>query len=207
MMKQTLPILLDQDGVLADFVEGLYFQLKLFTAPELFKLLPSPDRLTKFYIEECVDTGDAQHDEMLKSLINDIVDNRSGLFADLLPMPGAVQGAETLKKRASAEGLNVMICTSPHVLNRTCHSDKSNWLWRVLGLEWSKAAIMTKDKTLVMGSVLVDDKPQVTGLAKPTWEHIIFDASYNQGVAGPRVFGWGEQTVDFIINRAVSLQR
>lgn len=203
---RKLPILLDQDGVLADFVKGLYFELKQFTSAELFRLLPDPDRLTKFYIEECVDTGDDRHDKMLKDLIGDIVDNRRGLFARLLPMPGAVQSAIILKDRAKAEGIDVMVCTSPHVLNRSCHSDKSNWLWSIMGLEWSKSAIMTKDKTLVQGVVLVDDKPQVTGSAKPTWEHIIFDAPYNWNVPGLRVFGWSEHTVDFVLNRAVSLQ-
>lgn len=66
--------------------------------------------------------------------------------------------------------------------------------------------IMTHDKTLVQGLVLVDDKPVITGALTPTWRHIIFDASYNHGFAGPRVHGWNEQTVTTIMEHAVKMQ-
>lgn len=202
-----LPILLDQDGVLADFVDGLFFELKQFTPHELYKLLPNPRTLPKFYVEECVETGDERHDKLLKDLINEVTSDRVGLFDRLPPMAGATFFAPMLKEKTKALGIGVRVCTSPMVENATCHSDKAKWLARVLGPSWAKEAIMTSDKTLVQGLVLVDDKPIIKGtVERPTWEHVIFDASYNQGIAGSRVYGWNEQAVDFIIDRAVKSQ-
>merc|ERR1719253_2506561 len=35
---------------------------------------------------------------------------------------------------------------------------------------------------MIIGDVLIDDKPQVTGTMTPTWEHIVFEAPYNKSV-------------------------
>jgi hypothetical protein len=40
--------------------------------------------------------------------------------------------------------------------------------------------VMTRDKCLVQGDVLIDDKPEITGSLIPTWEHIVFAAPYNK---------------------------
>lgn len=203
---QNLPILIDQDGVLADFVKGLYHQLQHFTTPELFKLMPDPLKLTQFYIDESVDTGNAHHDAVLKALICEIVDDHSGLFLGLPEIEGAMHYVQQLQAEAAKEGIGVVICTAPHVRNRTCHSDKANWVRIHLNELWAKHMIMTHDKTLVQGLVLVDDKAVITGALTPTWRHIVFDASYNRETPGPRVHGWNEQTVATIMEHAVKMQ-
>lgn len=203
---QNLPILIDQDGVLADFVTGLYDVLKWYTSTELYALLPDPTKLTTFYIHESVDTGNKAHDELLKQVICEIVDNHNSLFLDLPVMQGALHYVKQLKVEAAKESMDVVICTAPHVKNRTCHSDKVNWVRLKLDELWAKHMILTHDKTLVQGLVLVDDKPVITGAITPTRRHIVFDSSYNQGIVGPRVFGWNEQTVATIMEHAIKMQ-
>lgn len=203
---QNLPILIDQDGVVADFVKGLYHTLGHLLRPEEFAALPDPQGLSTFYIEDCVDTGNPRLDEKLKSLIKEIVDDHPSMFLGLPEMPGAKVYLTMLKERAAAEGIDVLLCTAPHVENKTCHSDKAWWAGYHLGKPWAKNMIMTHDKTLVQGLVLVDDKPVITGRLQPTWQHIVFDAAYNRSSPGPRVKGWNEQTVEHILDIALKAQ-
>ena len=45
---------------------------------------------------------------------------------------------------------------------------------RHLGQEWARKVILTADKTLVSGAVLIDDKPKITGApARPDWKQTI----------------------------------
>lgn len=203
---QNLPILIDQDGVLADFVKGLYVNLKWRLTPEQFALLPDPNALTKFYVDESINTGDLATDQLLKAAVCEIVDEYAGLFLHLPVIEGAVHYVQQLKTEAAREGIDVVICTAPHIENRTCHSDKARWVHTHLGQAWAKNMIMTHDKTLVQGLVLVDDKPKIKGALTPTWRHIVFDTSYNQSTPGPRVHGWNEQTVDSILDHALRMQ-
>ena len=45
----------------------------------------------------------------------------------------------------------------------------------------------------VRGDVLIDDKPNITGSATPTWQQLLFDAPYNRHVAHlPRLSSWAD---------------
>jgi 5'-nucleotidase len=50
--------------------------------------------------------------------------------------------------------------------------------------------VITQDKTLVCGDVLIDDKPVIEGLMTPQWVHMVFDASYNQHIQTPFRMTW-----------------
>jgi 5'-nucleotidase len=78
-----------------------------------------------------------------------------------------------------AAGHDVRICTSPLTRFENCVPEKFLWVQRHLGDDWVQRIILTKDKTLVRGDVLIDDKPEVTGRLEPSWEHIVFEAPYN----------------------------
>jgi 5'-nucleotidase len=47
--------------------------------------------------------------------------------------------------------------------------------------------IVSKDKALVHGDVLVDDKPEIKGALTPAWHHVIFDQPYNRQIGGIRM--------------------
>ncbi|WP_260680734.1 hypothetical protein [Arthrobacter sp. KBS0703] len=39
--------------------------------------------------------------------------------------------------------------------------------------------------------MLIDDKPGITGNMTPTWQHLVFDQSYNRSLAeAPRLREW-----------------
>jgi 5'-nucleotidase len=56
-----------------------------------------------------------------------------------------------------------------------------------LGSDFTKRIILTRDKSLVRGDVLVDDKPEIRGLATPNWQHILYDQPYNRCLPGVRM--------------------
>jgi len=98
-----------------------------------------------------------------------------GFYANLDPFPGAREALNSMVE----EGHIVSLVTSPWVTNITCASDKLAWVERYLGLGWAKRTIITSDKTLVRGDILIDDKPDITGDYAPTWEHVYFSQPYN----------------------------
>ena len=78
------------------------------------------------------------------------------------------------------EGYTVFIVSSPSVKSVSCHSDKCEWVKQHLGDKWARRLVLTKDKTIVVGDVLIDDKPYITGaISKPKWKHITFAQPYN----------------------------
>ncbi|MCT7149596.1 hypothetical protein M1196_23400, partial [Salmonella enterica subsp. enterica serovar Oranienburg] len=62
--------------------------------------------------------------------------------------------------------------------------------------------IITTDKTLVRGDILIDDKPVISGELPEystgtnharSWEHVIFDQSYNRHITNRRrILDWGD---------------
>lgn len=96
-------------------------------------------------------------------------------YLNLDPMPGA---ADALKEMDAA-GIDVVICSSPWLSNPTCADDKFAWLDKNIGPGWADKAILTKDKTRVMGDWLIDDRPDIHGSQDPTWKQIVFTASHN----------------------------
>ena len=64
--------------------------------------------------------------------------------------------------------------------------------WNIPGSD-SARMIITRDKTQVQGDILVDDKPRVSGSRTPSWKHVLFSQSYNQGMEGKgRLSVWTE---------------
>lgn len=111
-----------------------------------------------------------------------------GFYADLEPIEGWADAMHGIK----ALGHDVFIVTSPWLTNPTCVQDKLDWVSKVLGDEWAQRVIITKDKTLVHGDILVDDKPEISGVRTPNWEHVLFDQPYNQGLAQRRLLNWSD---------------
>jgi len=106
-----------------------------------------------------------------------------GFILGLQPVPGALQALHEMQEA----GDDVWILTSPLTRYNNCVGEKFAWVDRHLGSDWVRRVILTKDKTMVRGDVLIDDKPEVTGCLTPTWEHLVFEAGYNVGAPHRRV--------------------
>jgi 5'(3')-deoxyribonucleotidase len=75
-------------------------------------------------------------------------------FRKLAPLSGAVEGIKELARR----GHDVWILTKPSVLNPLCYTEKRLWVEDHLGLSWCERLIISPDKSLLMGDILIDDQ-------------------------------------------------
>lgn len=109
-----------------------------------------------------------------------------GFFIEFAPAPGAV----TAVKEMVDAGYTVFFCTAPHPFQyETCVAEKYAWVRKHFGDDYLARIIITRDKTVVKGTVLIDDKPAVKGAEEaPEWTHVVFQASYNKEVTSkPRL--------------------
>jgi 5'-nucleotidase len=166
-MKLKL-ILVDMDGVLANFEEGFLIEWKN-NYPEL-PYIPIQARRSFLSIVEGIYF-------------------KKGFVLGLEPFEGAIEALKTMR----SEGHEVKICTTPLSGNKYSVEEKTAWVEKHLGKEWLKNLISIKDKSLVEGDYLIDDKPEITTTSIPKWEQIIFDAPYNRKVVGKkRLLKWAD---------------
>lgn len=83
-----------------------------------------------------------------------------------------------------------MICTAPLSQYENCVLEKYRWVEKHLGRDFVSKIILTRDKTLIRGDILIDDRPEITGIIEPAWEHIVFNLPYNKNVSGKRRIAW-----------------
>lgn len=165
-----LVVLVDMDGVLADFGRGVldiiwehpYFKQRY---PSVFALF---------------EAALVHQDPQAIEAIDNTYKRTPHFFQYLKPMQGALfkepqEGAlNILDYLQDVCGYEVFICSSPSVNNRDCASDKALWIERHFGNRWVRRLILTKDKTLVHGDILIDDRFAVTGVKEPAWKHLLF---------------------------------
>lgn len=168
-------ILVDQDGVLADIGRG--FDEAWVRAHPHETFIPEELR-TYFQIED-------NYPENLRDKVRGILAS-PGFFAGLPAISGGAEALRGMLRRKH----DVFICTSPFKRNINCAAEKLKWIIRNLGEEFAPRVIITEDKTLVRGDILIDDKPKIKGLLKPVWEHVLFDQPYNKTADGKRRLDW-----------------
>lgn len=168
-------ILLDQDDVLADYNGGF---LKLWRAryPNEF-YVPLYQRKS---FDATFDYPANLKDKMRSIYL------APGFVRGLPPMDGAIRAVRYLVSC----GHDVRICTAPLTKYENCVLEKYQWVEIHLGREFTRKLILTKDKTLVRSDLLIDDKPEILGAVDPTWEHVLFEQSYNRQVVGKRRINW-----------------
>lgn len=164
------------DGVLADWSAGLRKNLEAICERENLPY-PLPAVQTTWKLR----TGIEWRDKLILEAQQD-----PSLYRDLPVIPGAREGLEFLVRA----GHDVFLCSTPAATNAQCASNKLAWVREHLGEQWVDRTVLTADKTIVFGDYLIDDKPEITGFRKPTWEHIVFDATYNQETKGQRLKEW-----------------
>jgi len=161
-------ILTDLDGPLADF-EGEFLRRWRDKYPDEF-FIPFEERRSFFFNDE--------YPEHLRKQAADVLEE-PGFFAALAPV---TSGLEAVKSMVEL-GHKVVICTSDIYMNKSGLADKRAWVEKHLGVPLAKGMIFTRDKTLVRGDYLIDDKPEITGALQPAWKHVVFDQPFNRNTS------------------------
>lgn len=184
-------VLVDMDGVLADFDGATEDYLRL-NHPEV-----SLARRQNFYFR------DDYPDPEVQAIINELHASRY-FFEKLPPMRGAALGWQRLQ----ALGYEPRICTSPLHTNEWCEAEKLNWVERYLGRTAAQSAIVTSHKETCEGVALIDDRPEIKHADQATWQHVVFDRSYNRHVRTDlRLNGWLDSNLGQVLQLCVSRQR
>jgi 5'-nucleotidase len=169
-------VLVDMDGVIADWGRAYNDSLDVF-GDEAANIPRHQNQLT---FDLHAGRTDAE-----KEIIGAVM-VEPGFYSRLVPIAGAKNALKSMLKA----GHDVRIVTSPWVSNPTCASDKLNWIVDHYGSHWGARVIITADKTLVRGDILIDDKPEIHGECEPDWEHVLFDQPYNQDNPRRRLLDW-----------------
>ncbi len=168
-------ILIDIDEVLADF-EGRLREVWAEKYPHT-PLFQDGVRRT-FYIGSADDQGRA---DLVKKIIHS-----EGFFGSLKPKQGAKQALEAMR----GLGHSVFILTSPGVSYPNAASEKYVWVQKHFGQHMLERLIITPAKPMIRGDILIDDRPEIPHEDKATWEHVLYDTSYNKAVEGKRRLKW-----------------
>lgn len=117
-----------------------------------------------------------------------------GVFANLKPLPGAVQGIKALQEA----GHDVTILTAG-AASDFCASEKLAWCKQHLGLN-RKKVIIGHPKQFVKGDLLLDDSPDNISVYRKEWpqaEIFAIAYPYNRVVADKcrRFYGWQDTAV------------
>ena len=167
-------ILVDMDNVIVEFEKSVIEFLNK-ERPEKKDVFERERK--KFKISD-------EHPDM-KSIIKERVAEK-GFTLNLIPVKGSIEALKEIEDM----GHKVFICTSPLTRYENNVLEKYMWVEKNMGHEWTKKMILTKDKTLLKGDILIDDKPEIEGVENPNWEHIIFDRSYNKHIKDKKRITW-----------------
>jgi 5'-nucleotidase len=176
MNTKAAPIvLLDQDSTLVDWDDSGYNHNALLLDPTI---TPVSRELRTSY--GWMAESDHHPELRTKAL------NAPGFYRNLVPYEGAIKAVQEMRQA----GINVFILTTPYATHDSCASEKYANVAEHFGRDMIEKTILSYDKTLVSGAILVDDKPIIKGAMTPTWNRIFFDQPYNAQLPGPRLHHW-----------------
>jgi 5'-nucleotidase len=168
-------ILVDMDNTLAEFDGGLLKEWRRLYPHEFY--VPLEERRT-FHPHK--DYPEHLQDQMYKLC------HSQGFIRNLPPTPGGIEAVNAMLDA----GHDVRFCTSHLFEYDYCVVEKYQWVEAHFGAPYVDRIILTRDKTLIRGDMLIDDKPAVTGIADPTWEHVLYDRPHNRAVLDKRRLTW-----------------
>lgn len=173
MKRISRPLLIDMDGVLADFDEHFCNVWQ-----ERFPGLPQLPRTSRevYMLDDNLDRLGG-YGSMGRSIIKE-----KGFFANIPPQPGALSAINRIKALINAGKFpfsDFFICTSPLTTWEHCVGEKFDWVERWLGHDLTKKIIFCKKKNMINGSYLLDDDPDRRDRAGATWKQILFETPYS----------------------------
>jgi 5'-nucleotidase len=154
-MSREFVALVDMDGVVADLEGGLHD----YIAANFPKAIRRSDVSNIWAVEE-------QYDNLSREALTPLFDSER-FFLDLPVVEGAIEGVNAL-----AEVAEVFFCSTP-TSSVYCGGEKQVWIAKHFP-NFKRRLILTKDKTVVRGDILIDDKPEITGYFEPTWKHVLY---------------------------------
>jgi 5'-nucleotidase len=168
-------ILVDMDGVLADF-EGRFLDIWRQQHPD--KLYIAREQRNTAYL---IDQYPARYKDLIQHIFF-----APGFFRSLPPIPGGLEALTDMRQA----NIEVFICTTPFAQFKNCVLEKFEWVEENLGPEWIERIILTFDKTLVSADYLIDDMPSITGLESPSWKHILYHCPQNASEQSKKRLTW-----------------
>ena len=179
-----LRILLDCDGVLADFVRAYLWHVNKIHARRI-PTAYSPDDVTQWDIASALSLSKETEDEASAIM------GRPGECLKISAYLGSSEGVRMLQELG-----DVHIVTTPFPPSETWTSQREKWLAVHYGIPRSRVC-HAYDKTIVAGDVLIDDKTSTLVAwkrAHPGGVAILWDRPWNRGDAwsGMRATSWQE---------------
>ena len=139
-------ILIDCDGVLADFVGGVVDALNTDSLKSMgYSARPRYDSamVTRWGIAECLGVPEKR--------VWDIV-SQPGFCAGLLPIAGARECLDVLRSFADVYAVTSPVWSSPYWMH-----ERTRWLKDMMGFDWDHI-VHTSSKHILTADVLIDDK-------------------------------------------------
>lgn len=97
-----------------------------------------------------------------------------GWFRALPVVEGAQAGVEELL----SAGVEIWVCTKPLEANPGCRDEKGAWLREHFPM-LERNLIITPDKSLIRGNVLLDDAIKIEWIQEADWAPMVFTAPFN----------------------------
>lgn len=156
-----MKILLDMDGVLADFDAALFRDTAHFIDwPQV-----SLNREHRF----CTDVLSSRNAKRVRRFIEE-----TPFFRDLPVIPGAKEGVDAML----SAGWDVWVCSKPLEANATCASDKMEWIKRHFP-ELVGKVILAPKKSMVKGDILLDDAHKPADFHEASWLPVWYPYPHN----------------------------
>ena len=102
-----------------------------------------------------------------------------GIFEALDPIDGAIAAVNRLRNPH-----DVWVLSAPSVRNPHCYTEKRLWIEAKFDLDFAYRLILTHDKSLVVGDVLIDD--HISGKGQEHWAGRLIH------FGSPRFPGWSQ---------------
>jgi 5'-nucleotidase len=185
-------VLVDMDGVLADFEEPNNEILRRHF-PEIVPVIDRPD----FYFNDTYESYDGVNDRIYAE------NRRPGFFRAFPVVDGAIQGWQ----RILEAGYVPRVCSSPLEDHNTVVAEKIAWLEEYFVPEFGAwvvdLAIFNRDKSSYDAVAMIDDRPTLRSIEKAAWQHVIFSRSYNREVETDfRLENWFDPELEDMLLRA-----